>query len=94
MHVGQRHVGDGLVEQLQHRGADRARGDHRPMGRIVVDSFSRHVGGLVVVRDVGREDADEWWAASNAVGVRGAGKMVWEQANRIIRRLLRQSRPV
>ena len=51
LHVGQRDVGDGLVEQLQHRGADGARGDHRPVGRIVVDRVSRHVGGLAVVRD-------------------------------------------
>ena len=70
LHVGQRHVGDGLVEQLQHRGADRARGDHRPMGRIVVDGFSRHVGGLVVVRCARRQDADKRQPASNATGAR------------------------
>ena len=71
LHVGQRHVGDGLVEQLQHRGADRARGDHRPMGRIVVDGFSRHVGDLVVVpSSAGREDADKGRPPSNVSGAR------------------------
>ena len=52
LHVGQRHIGDGLVEQLQHRGADRARRDHRPMGRILVVRFSRHGGGVFAVRSV------------------------------------------
>jgi hypothetical protein len=49
LHVGQRHVGNGLVEQLQHRGADRAHRDHRAVAHDLLDGFSRHVGDLVVV---------------------------------------------
>jgi hypothetical protein len=54
---------------LQHRGADRARRDHRPMGRIVVDSFSRHVGGLIIIRNLSREDADKRKPPSNGTAV-------------------------
>jgi hypothetical protein len=32
----------------------------------VVDRFSRHAGGLVVVRDASREDADKRQPPSNA----------------------------
>jgi hypothetical protein len=39
-------------------GTDGAGGDHRPVVRIVVDGFSRHVGGLVGVRNLGWKDAD------------------------------------
>jgi hypothetical protein len=35
------------------------------MGRIVVDSVSRHIGGLVVVRVLGREHADKKHPPSN-----------------------------
>ena len=35
LHVGQRHVGDRLVERLQQRGADDARGDHAAMRRAL-----------------------------------------------------------
>jgi hypothetical protein len=35
------------------------------MGRIVVNSFSRHVSGLIVVRDASGEDADKRWQPSN-----------------------------
>jgi len=56
LHKRQRHVRDGLVEQLQHRGANRARGDHSAMGRLLVDSFSRHIRGFV--RKAGPEFAD------------------------------------
>ncbi len=60
LHIGQRHIGDGLVERLQHRGANGARRDHGPM----MDSLLRH-DGECVGRCLCREDAVRLPLASN-----------------------------
>ena len=59
LHEGQRHVGNGLVKQLQHRGTDRARSDHPAMAHHLLDGFSGHFCNIVVVWCAGRKDADD-----------------------------------